>query len=50
MVSNPLGRVKKAFINQYVTTGFDNLIGLLYNVVIELRNALTGESTGTLRG
>ena len=31
LVSRTPGRDKKAFINQYVTIGFDSSIGLLYN-------------------
>jgi len=50
LVRRTPGRDKKTLIKQYVTIGFDEIIGLLYNVVIELRYALTGESTGTLRG
>ena len=46
----PAFPVIKALINHIVMIGFDESIGLLYNVVIELRYALTGESTGTLRG
>jgi len=50
LVRDPLGRAENSLIIQYVTIGFDEIIGFLYNVVIELRYALTGESTGTLRG